>query len=461
MVTLLGILLALAGSSAVEVDAGKVIGKIRSFQGVNCGPAPLVAGKAADVTRQYKDLRVDLVRTHDFFGPTDVDARWPADPDPISRRVEASGDKAIFRDWNADPEDERSYNFGPSDQIIKAIVDSGAEVYYRVGRSWGADPTPPPDFDRFASVTRHIAMHYNAGWARGFHYNIRYWEIWNEPDVKRAWDPSYIQPFWTGTPQQYFTLYEKVARALKAFDPKLKVGGSTMANGAQEGPYRRGFISYCAERKVPLDFYSWHLYHTPPTDASLMVGIGATVRRVLDAAGYTQAESVVSEWNLSRSNAERARPGSMEMGIFPAAAIIHLQDAAIDHTLYYRGDATGRLFSTRGEYLKPAYALKATAMMLETPERLGVVAGGDGPLVLAGRAAGGGKVQVLVCNFRREGGYSLRVKNLPWAKCRVKRYRLTETEDLAPGTETVAEGGRFEASGELPSFGLELFVLEP
>ncbi len=42
-------------------------------------------------------------------------------PDPISRWVRADGTKSIFPNWEADPEKESSYNFGPTDRIIGAI----------------------------------------------------------------------------------------------------------------------------------------------------------------------------------------------------------------------------------------------------------------------------------------------------------------------------------------------------
>ena len=150
---------------AVEVDAGKVVGEIRSLQGVNGGPVPLVP-RLAHVGPQYRDLRIDLVRTHDFFGPTDIDAAWP-DPDKIARSVRADGSKSIFPNWEADPEKESSYNWGPTDQVLRAIVGCGAEVFYRIGRSWSADPSPPPDFDKYANIVKHVAMHYNDGWADG------------------------------------------------------------------------------------------------------------------------------------------------------------------------------------------------------------------------------------------------------------------------------------------------------
>jgi hypothetical protein len=86
----------------VEVDAGAVIGAIRSLQGVNGGPTGIRRG-AVELGRQYRDLRIDLVRTHDFFGPEDIDARWP-NPDPIATWVRADGSRSIFPRWEADPE---------------------------------------------------------------------------------------------------------------------------------------------------------------------------------------------------------------------------------------------------------------------------------------------------------------------------------------------------------------------
>jgi hypothetical protein len=153
----------------------------------------------ADVSRQYHDLGIDLVRVHDFFGPGDIDAQWEKPLDPISQWVKANGTKSIFPNWEADPKKESSYNFGPTDRIIRAIVTSGAEVYFRLGRSWGAKALPPSDMAKFANICKHVVMHYNGEWAQGYRYNIRYWEVWNEPDLKVEWAPNFIRPFWTGT----------------------------------------------------------------------------------------------------------------------------------------------------------------------------------------------------------------------------------------------------------------------
>ena len=71
-------------------------------------------------------------------------------------------------------------------------------------------------------------MHYNQGWANGFHDNIRYWEFWNEPEL-----------FWSGTPEQFYLLYEKTARALKTCRSPLKVGGDAKAFPMDDWPLSR------------------------------------------------------------------------------------------------------------------------------------------------------------------------------------------------------------------------------
>jgi hypothetical protein len=61
-----------SGFRTVTVDAGEVTGEIRSFQGLNGPPSPVMPG-LPNLARQYKDLRIAQVRTHDFMGPTEIE----------------------------------------------------------------------------------------------------------------------------------------------------------------------------------------------------------------------------------------------------------------------------------------------------------------------------------------------------------------------------------------------------
>ena len=489
----------------VKVDAGKVTGEIRSFQGVNGTPSPVMDG-LPNLVRQYKELGVDQVRTHDVMGPTEIDSKFELlnsfltwlIPDTSQRLkvVKAGNAGTIFPDWNASPNDPKSYNFGPTDKVITAIRESGAEVYYCIGRSFGANVNPPPDFDKFASVVQHIEFHYNQGWADGYHDQIRYWEFWNEPEI-----------FWSGTPAQFYSLYEKTARALKAADPKLKVGGDAKAFPYDEGPYREGFIDYCVKHKVPLDFYSWHMYADRSADPYDPVRLAQKIREILDERDLTKTESIISEWNLSAdfTSDEEATLRGPENAAYIDAVLSYFQEAPIDHAHFYRGDAAWMgLFDRQGNYLKTAHAFQAMARMLNAPHRIRA-SGGDtyGFAALAGRSQDKNTVQILISNYAipagykphelqmpsalaksgpplpdfskiaflpvRKGiiyhdnaGYNLEVNNLPWGNAHftVKRYRISKTENLDLVEEKRGYGTAYTVSAPLAPDAVELIVLQ-
>jgi xylan 1,4-beta-xylosidase len=494
------------GFRNLQVDAGKVIGQIHSFQGLNGPPSPVMPG-LPDLVNQYRDLRVDQVRTHDFMGPTEIDSRFEyhnggltwliPDFDQRAAVVRAGNAAIIFPDPNADPDKPASYNFGPTDKVLAAIKASGAEVYYRIGRSWGADITPPTDFDKYANIVKHVAMHYNEGWDNGFHYQIRYWEFWNEPEG-----------FWSGAPEQFYSLYEKTARALKSFDPNLKVGGDARAIASDDGPWREGFLDYCASHHVPLDFYSWHTYAILSADPYDAVRLAKEIRKILDDHGFPKAESILSEWNLTPdfTQLEAAELQGAHNAAYILAVLSYFQDAPIDHAHFYRGDAAWMgLFDLNGDYYKTAYAFKAMGKMLDTPQRI-ALDGTDtfGFAGLAGRSADGKTVQVLLSNYaipagykpkdmhmpveledpsapsqfdahkykflpnrndivyRDNAGYSLTIKNLPWgnAAFTVKRYRVSKNQRLELVEEKAASGETLTLTNPLPTDTVELLVLE-
>ena len=145
--------------------------------------------------------------------------------------------------------------------------------------------------------------------------------------MSRSWGPT-VRPFWDGTPEQFYALYEKVAHVLKSYDPDLKVGGPAVGMGSGAGPYREGFIAWCADHKVPLDFFAWHHYAVYSSDPYDFVRISAHIRSLLDAAGLQKTEMVLSEWNAGLNMSGAAAQASMEFGAFAGAALIYLQDSA-------------------------------------------------------------------------------------------------------------------------------------
>jgi len=492
----------------MTVDAAVRVGTIRSFQQVHWTANPQWEWYP-DLRAQLRDLRVDSIRNHDCYGPTEIDTGYTERglkvifPDPQRRRqiMEVANAANIFPDWSADPNDPRSYRFAATDTYLRGIRDIGADLFFHIGPCSGGNYNPPADFDKYVEVMRHVLMHCNLGWADGFTGAVPYWEVWNEPEG-----------YWSGTPEQFYELYARLARALKATDPSIKIGGAATMQPMSIGPYGEGFIRYCAENRVPIDFYSWHTYHDFNYDPYMPVLLARKAQALLDAAGLSNVENILSEWNLCANPTEEAMPElkSMLNAAFVGAVLIYLQDSPLSRAYYYRGDALWMsLFSLRGEYYKPAYSFKAAGMMLDTPERIALTGADDvGFAAIAGRSRDGNRVQVLISNYEvpekfepsvlklveklravereydqnflpvdlgikmppprprgtytRNRGYDLRIDNLPWndAPFTVRRYRLDETCDFKVVEETSHRGGTLRLQAALVPPSLELIVLE-
>ena len=479
----------------ITVDAGAPVGRLRSLQGVNGAPAPGAhkpenfkfggwnMPEHVDVSPGYRMARIDLVRTHDAYGPTDIDAKFETADAPGGGLISARRDVFnIFPDPDADANDPRSYNFAPTDQIISSIHKVGAQVMFRLGRSEGADAHPPKDFDKYAAIARHIVMHYNRGWAKGFHYHIRYWEIWNEPDLGKV--------FWAGTAQQYYELYAKLARAVKSADSHALVGGPAIARPNDDTPYRDAFLEYVRTEHLPLDFYSWHWYATDSDDPLDFIRIAKDTRARLDKHGFTHTRSMVTEWNYGLMD---PMPTPVQRASFITAAIIYMQDAPIDAATLYRADS---LFGFDGETPdKTGQALIALGRLKDTPYRL-KVHGADlnGFAVEAARSADGRTVQVLLSNYqipseflgpraaddvlhvppvfdvrllarrsiayRNNSGYDLTIDHLPAnRRYSVERCRISPAHDFTHLSTTLYANAPVRLRNELPPPGIELITI--
>ncbi len=111
---------------------------------------------------------------------------------------------------------------------------------------WKGNITPPSDYDAWARLvtafTEHITQRYGSKEVRTW-----YFEVWNEPN---------ISPFFTGTQEDYFKLYEYTAKAVRAVDETYRVGGpATAGNGWVED-----IILHCQKGDIPLDFITTHTY---------------------------------------------------------------------------------------------------------------------------------------------------------------------------------------------------------
>jgi xylan 1,4-beta-xylosidase len=433
----------------LSIDATVTIGALRPLNGVQAEDAQGAAF--------YRTAHVDLVRIPDATGAGDIDA--------------------IFPDLNADVDNPKSYNFGPTDRLVGSIKSSGAEPLFRIGRSANAAGEPPADLDKWALIVRHVVLHYNAGWGRGFRYGIRYWEIWNAPDAKQ---------FWSGTAAEYYRLYDKTARAIQAADPNALVGGPAISRPLIAGDYREKFIDFVRLNRLPLDFFSWHFYAVDSNDPYVFVTIARQLRTILDAHGFGSAKNVLDEWNADPTDpADPADEDSRNAGqaTFAASSLIYMLGGPIDAQTYHRAAASVR--TGRGAADAVGSALGAFGALKSTPLLIRSTGGDDsGFAVVAGRSKDNRLVQILISNYqvaskylhprdnwdtslpeRRtlqysdNGGYDATVSLPAPGKYEVKRYRLSDSSSLALLDQHIESGPSIHLQSALPPPAVELIVI--
>ncbi len=121
---------------------------------------------------------------------------------------------------------------------------------------WRGNITPPKDWARWEwlieQFIRHILERYGLAEVRRW-----YFEVWNEPSLNFFWKDADFAA--------YMQLYERTVRTIKRIDSQLRVGGpASHGFGDNVGvpPWGKEFLAACAERNLPLDFFSTHPYPT-------------------------------------------------------------------------------------------------------------------------------------------------------------------------------------------------------
>jgi hypothetical protein len=447
----------------LEIDLNARNGTIRPLHGVNLGPIQMNGW--ADASALFKEMAIPHTRLHDcpYAVPETVDVH------------------SIFPIFDADPRDPKNYRFAITDDYIQAILDTGSQIIYRLGETIEHYTRnkyfvhPPRDFEKWAEICVNIIRHYNEGWAKGFHHNIRYWEIWNEP---------WLQPnCWTGKDEDYFRLYEVAAKAIKRHNPKLLVGGPSSA-GSGPRDFGERLLKHCRRTGAPLDFYTWHCYALDPVP---IVEQSVEIREMLVRNGFAKAECHLNEWNYLPAeawlfNSPKKNPdcirraveeiSGIQGAVFTAATLALMQDGPLDVANYYwaRGDYWG-LLDSYGAPRKNYYAFKAFRSMLDTPQRAKTTVNHalKGYALLAGtspvpslarrgadlasrepppypslsrRGARLPRAGVMLANCRaRETDFALTIKRWPWkGKAVCKRYLLDYDRNLNLVGEDRLEG---------------------
>jgi xylan 1,4-beta-xylosidase len=268
--------------------------------------------------------------------------------------VEAVRAHAILHDvlgvYREDADGTPHFDFEAVDRVIERVLATGLRPVVELSfmpAALAADPaprvfdyvghiSPPRDLGRWAALVEALVRHLVA--RHGLDEVARWpFEVWNEPN---------IQVFWSARQSDYFDLYDATARAVKAVDARLLVGGpATAAAGWVDD-----FLHHANEAGVPVDFVTTHTYGAPPLD----------LRPLLERHGRADLPLWWTEWGVSPSH---------------GAAV---NDSVWGAPLVARG-----MRSAAGRVDALAYWVASDQFVeLETPERL--LHGGFGLLTIGG-----------------------------------------------------------------------------
>ena len=333
----------------IALDFNKIAGVIKPMHAVNNGPVGSKVRMGNSTYEYFREAGIPYARNHDAALSDAYGGEYTVD---VHR---------IFRNFDADPTDPASYDFECTDQCVANTFFAGTKVYYRLGarieHGKKVGTFPPKDFHKWAVICEHIIRHYTEGWANGFTYDIVYWEIWNEPDCR---NPDGSNPCWQGTDEEFIEFFCTAIKHLKECFPHLKIGGPAFCNVNLSRPERerliRGLFSALRERRLSLDFFSFHRYACV---TEIFRSNIATARSLCDEYGFENAELHLNEWNYIRSfvgddwtyslHAEKGLKGAS----FTSAVMAVCQDSPLDMLMYYDARPCGMngMFDT--DFLTP------------------------------------------------------------------------------------------------------------
>ena len=313
----------------VTVDWTQTCGPVKPVNGV--GQPPMIGGpKNFTMFKYLKDAGIPYSRLHD------VDGKFGA-----NLYVDVPN---LFRDFDADENDPKNYDFAFTDALLRQLAENGVEPWFRLGVTIENYPEfnryrifPPKDYAKWARICEHIVRHYTEGWANGMRLKITYWEIWNEADLNPDKESSMT---WAGTFDEYCAFYAVAARHLKAKFPHLKIGGPASCGlYVAENPMARGqiryhvdccikFLDYVKKHDVPMDFFSFHSY-SPVKPALQQI---ASARRFLVERGLGNRETWLNEW-LCHVKHENLGTAFQASGV--AAELIGMQNSELSGACIY------------------------------------------------------------------------------------------------------------------------------
>ncbi|MFH0793922.1 MAG: sugar-binding protein, partial [bacterium] len=171
--------------------------------------------------------------------------------------------------WGVVEPEEGKFEWDFPDRVMNEIVAAGLEPFPILcyASAWSKDKSPdsPEEIRRFGKYVNAMVSRYKD--------RVRYWEVWNEPN---------IPPFWSPGPkvEDYSALLIESYKQAKAADPDCMVVGMCMAGADYdflEEAYQHGV-------RDSFDILSWHHYNDQ-RDENVLAGEMRNLRRIMQRWG--------------------------------------------------------------------------------------------------------------------------------------------------------------------------------
>ncbi len=243
-----------SGPVAVAVDAGAVVGELARPWRPMIGSEHLSHALSPDTTGGRvigEELSSALSAAHTELGATHVRAHGIL-----------CDDLAVYREVDGEP----VHDFSGVDRVYDHIRSLGLYPVVEVSFmphdlasdpsttvfEYGAIISPPKDWERWHDLVRDLTAHLVERYGDEV---VEHWsfEVWNEAN---------LEVFWSGTPEEFLTLYDVTAAAVRAVDERLVVGGPSSAAAG----WCEELLAHAERSGAPVDFLSTHTYGAPPLD---------------------------------------------------------------------------------------------------------------------------------------------------------------------------------------------------
>jgi len=448
--------------AALAVDFLTAAGPVRP-ELHSSGFGPMICSQTAQERADIKSMGFKAARTHDWA---------------LGNGNQRVCDYFhIFPLMHLDAKDPKNYWFAPTDYLLKRTREEmGLDVFYRLGTSIEHSGSKvhfnsliPEDFDKVAETFAATVRHYNRGWANGFEWGIKYWEIWNEPEgIVSMWCPPGGTAELSGDAlaakqkecrAQFVKFFVTVLKRLKGeFGDTIKVGGPALQTFREN--WFVPIFEECRKSGIAPDFISWHGYANDPLQFNREA---ERARSLCDSYGFSKCELIINEWhyfgeNYTWNDMQRCSDPKVKARIldgpdghngirsacFVLATLANMQRSKFAQAFYYGCGRNGNWSFQDTMYRKNKvfYALKLFGDLMRDCETI-CSSESNGTVTTFAAKSADGKKQLLVIDYGGTGRrLSLDVKGVADG-AKASCILLDHTHDLEPFGASF-KGGRLD-----------------